>query len=81
MLEKLGFDKNALLEKGVEFIDDDEILKCRVNSYLAFEYLISELGREKSHYNCTWNRFYRGVSDEKYDLICSLCVHQLDRKE
>ena len=81
MLENLGFDASSFAKKGIEFFEEEEMLQCRINSFYAFEHLVSSLGRGSFHYDCTWERFYRGVSNQKYDLICSLCVNQLESKE
>ena len=81
MLENLKFDESLFAEKGITFLEEEEILQCRIDSFYAFEYLISSLGRENSHYDCTWDRFYRGVSNKEYDLICSLCVNHLEGNE
>ncbi|MBQ2819115.1 MAG: FRG domain-containing protein [Clostridia bacterium] len=81
MLENLEFDVSTFAEKGVRFFEEEEILQCKIDSFSAFEYLISSLGRGSYHYDCTWDRFYRGVSNKEYDLICSLCVNNLEDKE
>lgn len=81
MLEKLGLDVSVLEEKGIQFFEEDEISQFKIDSFSAFEYLISNLGRECYHYDCTWDRFYRGVSNKEYDLICSLCVNKLEDRE
>jgi hypothetical protein len=81
MLENLDFDINIFAEHGIEFFEEEEILQCRIDSFFSFEYLISNLGRESFYYDCTWDRFYRGVSNKEYDLICSLCVNRLENKE
>ena len=81
MLENLEFDVSKFAERGIEFFEEEEILHCKIDSFFAFEYLISSLGRGSFHYDCTWDRFYRGVSNKEYDLICSLCVNNLEDKE
>lgn len=83
MNELLNNMKLDVYNPGIELLgeDDNKISICRVNSFSAFDYLISCFKKEIFPFNCSWNRFYRGVSNKEYDLICSLCVNDLEREE
>ncbi|MBE6712586.1 MAG: FRG domain-containing protein [Ruminococcaceae bacterium] len=71
-------DKSGI---SVQEVDENGLTICSVDSFLAFDYLISQLNKHCYEYDCTWNRYYRGVTNANYDLICSLCVNNLQDDE
>lgn len=71
-------EKNGI---SVQEVDENGLTICSVNSFLSFDYLVSQLNNNCFEYDCTWNRYYRGVTNENYDLICSLCVNNLQDYE
>ena len=81
ILNQLDLKKEDLERIGAEVYEKENMINCNIDSYIQFDALISLLGCPNGQLDCNWNRFYRGVSNKNYDLICSLSVNNLEGVE
>lgn len=77
-----GFSKQDLSARNIsETFNCCGICELTINSYADFDWLISVINSCKGIIDETWDRYYRGVNNASYDLICSLSVNELEQSE
>ena len=81
ILENFNLKEINLLKRGMAMGSSHGIINCTINEYSDFDYLISEVGKTNLSILPSVQRYFRGVTNKDYDLLCGLSVNEVEEYE